>query len=67
MNFKALIWPLVVFLSGMIFTILGALLKILHWTIGPVNGGLLLAIGSVVKIVAIVFAIVILIKMKVKK
>ena len=66
MDFKALIWPMVVFLVGMIFTILGALLKILHWTIGPVNGGLLLAIGAVVKIIAIVFAIVILIQMKAK-
>jgi len=40
---------------GASVVILGALFKILHWKIGPVDGGLLLAIGLITE--AIIFAI----------
>lgn len=40
---------------GASIVILGALFKILHWEIGPLNGGLLLAIGLITE--AIIFAI----------
>ena len=40
---------------GASIVILGALFKILHWELGPLNGGLLLAIGLITE--AIIFAI----------
>jgi len=40
---------------GASIVILGALFKILHWEIGPLNGGILLAIGLITE--AIIFAI----------
>lgn len=40
---------------GASVVILGALFKILHWELGPVNGGMLLAIGLITE--AIIFAI----------
>lgn len=40
---------------GASVVILGALFKILHWELGPLNGGLLLAIGLITE--AIIFAI----------
>lgn len=40
---------------GASVVIIGALFKILHWEIGPLNGGVLLAIGLITE--AIVFAI----------
>ncbi len=40
---------------GASIVILGALFKILHWEIGPINGGLLLAVGLITE--AIIFAI----------
>ncbi len=40
---------------GASIVILGALFKILHWEIGPLNGGLLLAVGLITE--AIIFAI----------
>ncbi|MCR9181449.1 MAG: gliding motility protein GldL [Flavobacteriaceae bacterium] len=40
---------------GASIVIIGALFKILHWEIGPLNGGLLLAIGLITE--AIIFAI----------
>ena len=47
--------PLVLFLLGMVITIIGALFKILHWELGPLNGGILLAIGLITE--ALIFAI----------
>ena len=40
---------------GASIVIMGALFKILHWELGPINGGLLLAIGLITE--AIIFAI----------
>ena len=40
---------------GASIVILGALFKILHWNLGPISGGMVLAIGMIVE--AIVFAI----------
>lgn len=40
---------------GAAIVILGALFKILHWNIGPISGGMVLAFGMIVE--AIVFAI----------
>ncbi len=40
---------------GASIVIIGALFKILHWEIGPLNGGILLAIGLITE--AIIFAI----------
>lgn len=40
---------------GASVVIIGALFKILHWELGPVNGGLLLAIGLITE--ALIFAI----------
>ncbi|PQB03603.1 gliding motility protein GldL [Aureitalea marina] len=40
---------------GASIVIMGALFKILHWELGPLNGGLLLAIGLITE--AIIFAI----------
>lgn len=40
---------------GASIVILGALFKILHWEIGPLNGGFLLAVGLITE--AIIFAI----------
>ena len=40
---------------GASIVILGALFKILHWKLGPLNGGVLLAIGLITE--AIIFAI----------
>jgi len=40
---------------GASVVIMGALFKILHWELGPLNGGLLLAIGLITE--AIIFAI----------
>lgn len=40
---------------GASIVIIGALFKILHWELGPLNGGLLLAIGLITE--AIIFAI----------
>lgn len=40
---------------GASIVILGALFKILHWELGPLNGGILLAVGLITE--AIIFAI----------
>jgi len=40
---------------GASIVIMGALFKILHWEIGPLNGGILLAVGLITE--AIIFAI----------
>ena len=41
---------------GASVVIIGALFKILHWELGPLNGGILLAIGLITE--ALIFAIV---------
>ncbi len=62
MKFKQFALPLLVFLVGMIFTIFGGLLKILHWDFGEINGALLLTIGAIIKVIACVGAIITLAK-----
>jgi len=64
MNWKKLIPAIIIFLLGAVFSIFGGLFKILHWGLGPVNPGLLLAIGAVVKVIAIFVAIVALLSMR---
>lgn len=50
--------PLVLFLLGMVFTIIGALFKIMHWP----NASLLLIIGSVTEAIAIIILIILILK-----
>ena len=60
MKFKAFIPAIVIFLIGIIFTIIGALFKVLHWELGHINGGYLLAIGSIVEVISVVIVILML-------
>lgn len=57
MNIKNFIVPLLIFLIGAGFYIIGVLLKILHWQFGFVDGSLVLIIASFVQILAIIVAI----------
>jgi hypothetical protein len=50
--------PLVLFLLGMLFTIVGALFKIMHWPFGS----MLLIAGTLSEAVAIIFVISIVLK-----
>lgn len=59
---KKFVVPLVLFLIGIAFYILGALLKVLHWGLGNFNGATLLIIASIIQFIAIVLAIVTLVK-----
>lgn len=60
--FKKFIIPIVLFLVGISFYILGALFKILHWGYEFLNGATLLVIASVFQLLAIIIAISKLIK-----
>ncbi len=53
-----LIPAIVVFLLGLIVTIMGALFKIQHWPYGSI----LLTIGSLLEVIGILFTIIILIR-----
>lgn len=55
---KIYLTPVIIFLIGMILTIIGALFKIMHWT----GANVLLSIGMLAQIVAIVFLIITLTK-----
>jgi len=50
--------PLILFLIGMIFTIIGSLFKLMHWS----GAGFLLITGMLTKVVAIVILIILLVK-----
>lgn len=50
--------PLVLFLFGMLFTIVGALFKIMHWPFASI----LLIIGTATEAFAIIFLISIILK-----
>lgn len=52
--------PLIMFLLGMVITIIGALFKIMHW---PFASGLLI-IGMTLEVIAIFFLIATLLKTK---
>jgi hypothetical protein len=67
MKLKSFIIPIIIFLIGTSFNIFGGLFKILHWGLGPLNPGLLLAIGSIVEVTAIAMVIVILLRHYFKK
>lgn len=58
MKLKPFIFPIICFLLGMSFTIIGALFKIIHFEIGFLSGNILLSISTLFKLVAIVWAIV---------
>jgi hypothetical protein len=49
MKYKFII---ILFVIGVIITIFGALLKILHFEIGPLTGNFILTIGMFTKIIA---------------
>ena len=55
---KKYILPTVLFLIGMIVTILGSLLKIMHWPMGH----LFLIIGMLTEILSIIILIIVLLK-----
>ena len=55
---KKLIPAIIVFIIGYALTIVGALFKIQHWP----NGGEIYTVGSLIEVVAIVIAILTLIK-----
>jgi uncharacterized membrane protein len=60
---KQLIPPAVLLVFGILATVVGALFKIQHWPYGNV----LLTIGSVLELLALLWGIVILIKIARKK
>ncbi|WP_291119157.1 gliding motility protein GldL [Flavobacterium sp. UBA6135] len=55
MKYKYII---ILFVIGVIITIFGALLKIIHFEIGPLTGNLILTIGMFTKIIAGIIFIV---------
>jgi hypothetical protein len=55
---KIYLIPVIIFLIGMILTIIGALFKIMHWT----GANALLSIGMLSEVVAIVILIITVIK-----
>ncbi|MEM5564201.1 hypothetical protein WNY78_03765 [Psychroserpens sp. AS72] len=59
MNLKKLIPAAIILLLGIGATILGALFKIQHWP----YGAMILTIGTLLELLAILIAIVVLIKM----
>lgn len=60
MKLKPFIIPIIIFLVGTSFSIMGGLFRILHWELGTINGGFLLAIGSIVEVIGIVIIIALL-------
>lgn len=67
MKFKQFIIPIIIFLIGLALTYIGALLKIIHFEIGLLTGNLLLSIATFFKVIAVVYAIIILIIFYIKK
>ncbi|WP_452224321.1 GldL-related protein [Lacinutrix chionoecetis] len=63
MKNKQFIIPVIIFLLGFIFTILGALFKIQHWPYGPQ----LLTIGSFIEVIGLIVLIGVLVKSYFKK
>jgi hypothetical protein len=48
---------IILFLLGVIITIIGALFKIIHFEIGPITGNLILTIGMFIKVIAAILFI----------
>lgn len=46
-----------IILFGVIWTIIGALFKIVHWEIGPVTGSIMLTFGLLLEAVAVLIFI----------
>ncbi|WP_290696865.1 hypothetical protein [Lacinutrix sp.] len=63
MKAKQFVPALLIFIFGIILTIIGALFKIQHWPYGSV----ILTLGSVVEVIGLIVLIVILIKYFLKK
>ncbi|MEJ6791928.1 MAG: hypothetical protein QNK89_04130 [Lacinutrix sp.] len=63
MKAKQFILPLLIFILGIILTIVGALFKIQHWA----YASQILTLGTIVQVVALAFLMVILIKYFFKK
>jgi|TARA_R110002020_G_scaffold199778_3_gene401532 hypothetical protein len=59
---KKFIVPIIVFLIGIGFYIAAALFKILHWGLGVFNAATFLIIASVIQLIAIILAIIQLLK-----
>jgi len=55
---KHFVIPLVLFLLGMVVTIIGSLFKIMHWP----GAGILLTIGMLTEAFAIIILIIVLLK-----
>lgn len=58
MRFKNFIIPIIIFLIGIGFYILGVLFKILHWQISFLNGAIFIVIASFLQLFAIVISII---------
>jgi hypothetical protein len=63
MNTKQLLIPLILFILGMILTIIGALFKIQHWPYGSE----ILIFGSFFEVVGLIILLIILVKFFLKK
>jgi len=62
MKLKSFIIPIIIFLVGTCFSIMGGLFRILQWELGPISSGFLLAIGSLVEVIGIVVIIGVLLR-----
>ncbi|MEM7186634.1 MAG: hypothetical protein AAF466_08240 [Bacteroidota bacterium] len=62
MKLRNFIPAIIVFVIGILVTVIGALFRILHWELGPFNGGVLLAIGSALDILSGVILIAIILR-----
>jgi len=58
MKAKQFVLPLLIFILGIIFTIVGALFKIQHWSYAPE----ILTIGSVLEVIGLIVLMVNIIK-----
>ncbi|AUC82006.1 hypothetical protein CW733_07660 [Lacinutrix sp. Bg11-31] len=63
MKAKQFVLPLVIFILGIILTIIGALFKIQHWPYAPQ----ILTLGTIVEVIGLLLLIVVLIKYFFKK
>jgi hypothetical protein len=67
MKLRQFIIPIIIFLAGTSFGIIGGLFKILHWGLGYFNGSVLIATGSFLEVIGIAIIIVILLRHYFKK
>lgn len=63
MKAKQFVVPLLIFILGVIFTIIGALFKIQHWQLASE----ILTLGSILEVLGLIVLMVILIKYFLKK